>query len=476
MTRKISLLLVFLMILLTICGCGIIKPEEPTSPPPTETTETEPIILTLNDLGGSEVRGAVKLTNMGLVNGYPNFVKGGILINQLGGKIKLLDLNGNPTAGKDYNQLEHIFGNGICAVSNRDAFGINLIGIVDCFSGEELAPCDAVDMQILSDRFILLSYINEITSEKDYYGTFYRGSYELRYTGYGKIFDLQERQFVPNLELSNSKYRITTFQSAILIETDEYSVKDVYHANGTYLGAYVNLHASAHSGIALQVLSKGIQIYNGNMEKLSFLPGSIYEYDTVPGSSNMLVKTDYTDEGRIVYLMDMNGKRLSVDYRGITAVFGGKYIYHNILTEENQILYGISDFMGKELLPPQYKSIQYIEPGYFLAAVPEGYQLFRLDGTACNQEPLSHHGGSPILYQEDIQKLLIAETGEIYEPEQYPDYQCLSLIFADNKLVDVFTGETVLDDVDDCMSVGNNIYIWDKETECFTRYLVEYKK
>lgn len=476
MIRKFSLLLVFIPILLTICGCGILKLEAPTAPPPTEPPETEPVVLTLKDLGGSEVRGTVKLTNMGLVNGYPNFVKGGILINQLGGEIKILDLNGNPTAEKDYDKIEHIFGNGICAVSNRDAFGINLIGIVDCLSGEELVSCDAVDMQLLSDRFVLLSYIDEITTEKDYYGTFFRGSYELRYTGYGKIFDLQERRFVPNLELTDSKYRITTFQSVILIETDEYSVKDVYHANGTFLGSYVNLHASGHSGVALQVLSGGIQIYNGSMEKLSYLPGSIYDYDTVPGSSNMLVKTDYTDEGKIAYLIDMSGKRLSVDYRAITAVYAGKYIYHNILTEETQILYGISDFMGKEILPPQYKSIQYMEPGYFLAATAEGYQLFRLDGTACNQEPLSHYGGSPILYQEDIQKLLIADTGEIYETKQYPDYQCLSLVFADSKLVDVFTGETVLDDVDDCMSVGNNIYIWDKETECFTRYLVEYEK
>lgn len=472
MRQKISLLLACILIVLAICGCSTQPVQEPAAPP-TE-PPTEPKILTLDDEGGSEVRGVLKLTNMGLVNGEPNFVKDGLLIDHFNDRIKLLDLNGNPTAEKDYDKIEQIFSDGVCAVSCRDAFGINLIGIVDAYSGNELVPCDAVDMQVLSDRFILLSYINEITTGKDYYGSFYRGDYLLYYTGYGKIYDLQERQFVPNLELTSTKHRVTTLQSVILVETDEYSVKEVYHANGTFLGSYVNLTASGHSGIAIQVISNGIQIYNGNMEKLNFLAGSIYEYDTIPGSGNMLVKTETTDEGQQAYLIDLTGKQLSQGHRAISAVYEGKYICHSILTEDGTILYGISSFQGNEIIPPEYLSIQYIEPGYFLGALPGGYRIIRTNGTLCNEEPLYHHGGSPVLYQEDYQKLYILETGEFYETKQRPSYQCLSLVLADGKLIDVISGETVMENVDDCMCVGNNLYIWDKETECFTRYLVEY--
>lgn len=472
MRQRISLLLACILIMLAICGCSTQPAQEPTDPP-TE-PPTEPKILTLHDEGSSAVRGALKLTNMGLVNGEPNFVKDGLLIDHFNDRIKLLDLNGNPTAEKDYDKIEQIFSDGVCAVSCRDAFGINLFGIVDAYSGEELVPCDAVDMQVLSDRFILLSYINEITTGKDYYGSFYRGDYLLYYTGYGKIYDLQERQFVPNLELTSTKHRITTLESVILVETDEYSVKEVYHANGTFLGSYINLIASGHSGIAIQVMSNGIQIYNGNMEKLNFLAGSIYEYDTIPGSGNMLVKTENTDEGQQVYLIDLTGKQLSQGHRAISAVYEGKYICHSILTEDGTMLYGISSFRGNEVIPPEYLSIQYIQPGYFLCALPGGYRIIRTNGTFCNEDPLYHYGGSPVLYQEDYQKLYILETGEFYEAKQRPSYQCLSLMLADGKLIDVISGEIVMENVDDCMSVGNNLYIWNKDTKCFTRYLVEY--
>lgn len=473
MKKKISLLLACILIMLAICGCDT-QPVEQSSAPPTEPPTEPEIILTLDDLGGSEVRGAVKLTNMGLVNGEPNFVKDGLLIDHYNDRIKILDLNGNPTAEKDYDKIEQIFADGLCVVSCKDAFGIHLYGIVDAYSGKELVPCDAVDMRILSDRFILLSYINEITTGYDYYGSFYRGDYLLYYTGYGKIYDLEERQFVPDLELTNSKYRVTPLQSVILVETDEFSVKNVYHANGTFIGAYVNLFASGHSGIALQVMSDGIQIYNGNMEKLNFLPGSIYEYDTIPGSGNMLVQTESTEEGDLAYLIDLSGNKLSPGYRAISAVYESKFICHNILTEEGTMLYGITDFQGNEILPPEYLSIQYIQPGYFLGALPGGYRIIRTDGTLCNEEPLFHHGGSPVLYQDGYDQLFILETGEFYDAKQHPAYQCLSLMLVDGVLIDIITGAVVMDNVDDCMSVGNNLYIWDKATECFTRYLVEY--
>ena len=474
MKQKISLLLACIFIVLVFCGCETQLVENPTAAPPTEPPTEAEIILTLDDLGGSEVRGAVRLTNMGLVNGEPNFVKGGLLIDHYNSHIKLLDLNGNPTAQKDYDKIDQILSDGICIVSNQDAFGISAYGIVDSTSGEELIACEAIEMKVLSDRFIQLSYINEITTEKEYYGSFYRGDYLLYYTGYGKIYDLQERQFVPNLELTSSKYRVTTLQSVILVETSEYSVKDVYHANGTFLGSYVNLIASGHSGIALQVASNGIYVYNGNMEKLNFLPGSIYEYDTIPGSDNMLVHTESTDEGNQVYLIDLTGKKLSQGHRAISAVYGGKYICHSILTEEGTMLYGISSFQGNDIIPPEYLSIQYIEPGYFLGALPGGYRIIRTDGSFCNEEPLYHHGGSPVLYQDDYQKLFILETGELYETQQRPAYQCLSLMLAGDKLIDVISGEIVMENVDDCMCVSNNLYIWDKSTQCYTRYLVEY--
>ena len=101
MKQKISLLLACIFIVLAICGCETQPVQEPTIPP-TE-PPTEPKVLTLDDEGGSEVRGVLKLTNMGLVNGEPNFVKGGLLIDHFNDRIKLLDLNGNPTDDVRFN-------------------------------------------------------------------------------------------------------------------------------------------------------------------------------------------------------------------------------------------------------------------------------------------------------------------------------------------------------------------------------------
>lgn len=482
MARKhFYLLLIFVLLLL--CGCSNDR-QTSTQLSPAQPQATQPeVILTLDDVGGSEIRGAVQLTNMGLVNGEPDFIQSGMLVDHTNNEIMLLDLNGNPACVNNYDNVEQVLDNGKCIVSHKDAFGIYLYGIADTASGQELVECDAVEYQVLSSRYVLLSYIDELTTDRDYYGSFYRGTYLLYYHGYGRIYDLQLGRFVPDYEMTGKKRFVTALGELIIQETEEFSVKSVFDSNGQHLGEYVNLYIHPKSGIALQTLSKGVQVYNSKMEPVITLSGSIYEYDTVPGSSEMLVKTVTEEEQTYSFLMDLSGKRLSQNCSAIRAVFDGQYILHCITATpeegeknaEPKILYGVVDFRGNTLIEPKYNAITYQKPGYFVASDDQGCTVYSTDGKALNTEPLLHHPGSPLLYVGAHEMVFILQTGQFYTPKSYPEYLCLSLIFDSDQIIDVVTGQVVMEDVDDCMCVGNNLYVWSKQNECYTRYLAQYK-
>ncbi len=475
MKKYISILLL-MATLLVACG-GTAEPtvgENPvTGPAPTEPE----IILTLKDLGGTQTIGAVTLTNMGPVNGNPTFSRDGILTDHLNEKIKLLDMNGNPQLARDYDGVAMAIGNGICVVSENVSYGIDLYGIVNIETGEEIVPCEAVEVVPLSDRYILMNYVEELTTGRNYYGYFLRNGQKVYYKGYGKVLDLEEKRFVPELQLTNGKRQISVLDSLLLLESDAYSVKDVYDSDGNMLGSYVHLYAVGHSGIALQVLPDSVRVLNSKLETVSTLPGKIYDFGTIPGADDMLIKNEIVEKEPVAYIVDLNGEKLSESFSAICAVFESRYICHSIQQEEtNAILYGVSDFEGNVLVPAEYDNIQYIAPGYFLCQTAEGYYMYDLQGNACNQEPLDYHRNSPMLYQGGHEKMLILQTGEIYESQQYAEYKCLSLVLADGKLIDLITGETVLEDVDSCISMGNNLYVWDNETTIYTRYTAQYAK
>jgi len=42
-------------------------------------------------------------------------------------------------------------------------------------------------------------------------------------------------------------------------------------------------------------------------------------------------------------------------------------------------------------------------------------------------------------------------------------------------LYDVITGKVVMEHIDDCVSTGSSLYVWDGETKTFTRYIAEFK-
>ena len=473
---KKTMILLLLAMLLPLTACTAEQPVAVESDPVVTEAPTEPeIVLTLKDTGGCEIRGGLKLTNMGPVNGDPTFLSSGVLIDHLNEKVKLLDLNGNPHLAKDYDGVAAVLGNGICIAVDNIAYGLDLYGIVNVFTGEEIAPCEAIEVIPLSDRYILMNYIDELTTEKPYYGSFYRNDRKLYYIGHGLVLDLEKKRFVPNLQITDSKKHISALEDLIVLEGSHHSVREVYNAEGELLGSYVNLITSATSKLAFQVLPDNIQIYNSNMEPLSLLPGKIYDYAVVPGSSHLLIKNEIVEDQPCAYVINLNGEAQSASCSAISEVYEGKYICHRIIDEKTDaILYGVMDFSGEILVPAEYTSMEYVEPGYFLAQNAEGYFMYDTTGRRCNDTPLSHHRFSPMLYQDGHEKMLILDTGEIYESKQYPEYMCLSLVLTDGKLIDLITGQTVMEQVDSCFSLGNNLYVWDPEATIYTRYTVEY--
>ena len=416
--------------------------------------------------------GAMILTEMGTVPDGVNFTSGGIITKSEGEKVQVLNQNGASFNDKWYDDVDSIISNGICVVSNADASGKELLGIVDSISEKELVPCEAVEIVMLSDRFILLGYETSKGNEDDRFGFYYIDSETVNYKGYGKILDLEKGQVVSGVEITTSKYDVSAAGNMIFVEKD-HRTTDVYTAEGKLVGTYEYIYAYPESGIALQSTTEGVCVYDKDLKLVSTLVTTDFndKYEPVDGTSEMLLHTYAVTEGDALVnrycVTDLTGKALTAEYKRIVQVYPEGYLY----ISENDVD-SIVDFTGSVIVP---SSAGYRAPGYFVAQVQgEGYYVYDRTGKKINETAMAD-GYSGLIIKDDSGKVLVLETGKMLAAEGYAREQTGSLVLIESTLYDVISGKTVLNDVDACVATGGNLYVWDSEKETYTRYAAEFK-
>ena len=255
----------------------------------------------------------------------------------------------------------------------------------------------------------------------------------------------------------------------------EYPTTDVYTAEGELFGSYERLYPYPDSGIVLQSTVEGVCVYDENMKLVSTLVTADYNdrYEAVDGTSEMLLRTFAVTEGDALVnrycVIDLSGKALSREYERILQVYPQGYL--SVMEGEEK---RIVDFEGNTMVSGFYAA-HYDEAGYFVVKVQdEGYYVYDRAGKKINETAMANVTNG-LIFADNAGNVLVLETGEMLASDGFHKARMGSLVLIADTLYDVITGKAVLTGIDSCGAVGDSLYIWDDETETYTRYIAAYK-
>lgn len=229
------------------------------------------------------------------------------------------------------------------------------------------------------------------------------------------------------------------------------------------------MYAYPNSGISLQAGSNGVTVYDGSFQKAGYVTGNINSFDTIDGVDDMLIESV---PGRGSRLVDLDGEEISDFYYWIGSV--SEYGFH--AGKEYGGPSGYVGMDGTELVPFSYDAVYFVEPGYLLAKKENNYNVYSLAGKKLNTEPVGGDLNECRFYTEN--GFFAPDTGKTVEltRKQYLGYGLIedtqdaytSTIYCAR------TGEIVFEDVEACICIGENIYIWDGENEVYNRYILSW--
>lgn len=463
----------FMAFALVLTACGGIEPGKNT-----EKQGQEDVENVENEENLGTVIGGVRIVEAGVVTGKCGFVSGDFLTRTEGEQVQLLDLNGIAKTDKLYDEFESIVGDGICIVS-MDSDDVPKLGVVNAYTGQEMVPCEAAEIEKLSDRYLLIKFRTGEATKDDYYGFYDNDNpndvYGFTYfNGYGKVLDLQEGRLVPGLELTENVYAAGN----MLYVDRSYKETEVFGPDGKSVGTYEYLYAYPKSGIGMQVTESGIAVYDASFQKVGQLTGEFNKYDTVDGVDDMLIKNESAADVRIRRLVGLNGDAVSerYDFIGTVSQYGFSAV------KEDGGLWGYVALDGSIIAPFEYDTVHYVKPGYILAlnmnetkGIQEG-DVYSLEGKKLNTEPVRGDFNQCAFYTDS--GIFAPETG-ITIPASNKQYLGCGLIKVtetayESTIYSAITGEVVFEGVEACVCTGNNLYIWDGEEQVYIRYILEW--
>ena len=416
--------------------------------------------------------GAMVLTKAATISNNISFYSGGIIVQYKNvddaRKIQILNQNGVAFQDTLYDGIKGIVSEGVCIVYHTDENAVEHLGVIDSLKEKEILPCEAIDIRKLSDRYMLVCYMTGEATEEEYFGVFYNNG-SVYYNGYGKVLDLVLGRIVPNVEITTSYIDAAAAGNVIVVD-GAYPLQHVYNADGILVGSYEYVNAYPDSGIAIQSTGKGINVYDQDMNLVSTLNGArYYDYRPVAGSSDMLLHEISTENGYKYCVTDLQGNAITGEYDRILEINPEGYLY---ISENGKMK--VVDFAGKVLIE-NYAQVYDVAPGYFIANITgEGYSVYDQQGKKLNSEPLASRQSGLIVLSSNG-RVFVLETGNEIAADGYASAQCGSIVHIGDALYDVITGKVVMEHIDDCVSTGSSLYVWDGETKTFTRYIAEFK-
>lgn len=355
----------------------------------------------------------------------------------------LLSYQGEDLIGKTYHSYDY-FGKGMAVGYTYDG-EIPTCELVNADTGEILLADGAAKIEQLSDRFYYVIYATEVTENQDECFIYFTSSLisltpgedDVMYKGYGKVYDLEKAQFVPELTIENPGDEAIICGSTVCVETNWYEY-DLYLEDGTVIPGIANLNLSDDHMMVYDY--DNVTLYDSNFQEITVLKdvSPICDGDGYSDTYFAFENDDYLNG-----VIDINGNEiLPAKFDGISDYWNGYFVVYG-----EDSCYGLYDLSGAEVLPCEYDFIYtgedgpYVEvntagdasyiygPGFGLLDVTDLY-----DDDSCFYK-YDENGGS---------EYLILSTGE-YKTLEDEDIVGPGLVYSEEAgFIDVITGETLL--------------------------------
>lgn len=429
--KKVILFLLLLALLLTACG----KPQEPSTQAPPPSTEpsvpAEPTAPQIDSVGS----GPVKLSNVGNFKhkGTTLFAYGSFVLHydqeNADAPYQLLSHLGESKLSGNFNAATYL-GEGVALVS-QPGESYDLLGLVNYRKGTVLAPCEAVRVIRLSQRFCMLVYVeNTVETEEEAFSSYTNKNGEtVYYDGYARVLDITTGIFVPALKLQAMPERMGGWGERFYVSNGE--AIDVYNANGTV--AMTMEDAQILDDIAMNSTIGGVFIYDSNMEQIAQLKHASQRLTLISGGY-----LRFYEDGAYI-LLDLQGNRVVEDvFQDISCVVG------NYIVARKENGWGVTALTGEELLPYDYIRIADYGDGKLLLEDKEGKKsIYSADGTIVDAESL--HGSGYYYYTEtEAGRLYQLQNGETMELSAEALELGMGLISEGETLYELHTGGTLL--------------------------------
>ena len=372
---------------------------------------------------------------------------------------KFADLDGviqNNNTYSDFDDLENLY-----CFARSDVSG--LWGVVDGRSGKEIIPCEAVCFKPLSERFFLICYYLSPAKEQEQFAA-YRDKETLEticFKGYGKVFDCETGNFVPNLKFSANADNITA-NAAFVFEYIEDGRIKAYTENGSLHDTYemISLAPKSSSFLAIKnYVDDEFLVINDRLATSGRIFSQINDYSLLNGSDKFLLHYINSLGGsKRQEVSDLHGHAVSRIYGNIKELCNDKYI---IATDAESGKYGVDDINRSNIIPFKYDEIHYQIEGYFQCHDEKGWHLFDTNGNQISSQAFYFRKFLLSNHSLDNHHTVLFYNGTVKNCYGPIENCAKEIIHIGNTIYNALDGSVLLTDVVKLTEIGGKIYITD---------------
>lgn len=386
---------------------------------------------------------------------------GGLILKD-GDGVRVLDYMGNDNLGKTYAGAACLYDEYWVVYNGSD--DMNSCGLVN-IDGTELIPCEAawISNELWTQgstqepRFILVFYSTGKTENKEealvyssehltFMGT--PPSDSVFYTGYAKVFDLQENKFVDGIEVTKDNLDVYACGDSIIELKDGKTY--LYDANGKLIDEFDKI-----SSTDIDCINGHFVINENDKSVLYACEGNeILSSSTDDYKYNMYGSFDTSEYIEVCKdskygISDLNGNLiLPIVYNQVYDICNGYVSVKTDNSEYKLICLETGEQVGPTLTSSEYKSLDY---GYWYSKMEgDGYVYINAEGEVFEDLPyapgLCIRSGE---YGEGYQYYIWKDRDYSFECTQGNDL-ATGLIWAQNEdglngVFETFTGAMLLD-------------------------------
>lgn len=250
------------------------------------------------------------------------------LLRKADGASKLLTYLGEEVGDLNISDVSYLRG-GYYIVRDADTDDINCRGVYSK-EGEELISCEAAMIKKVSglysensSRYLQVAYATGVTEDENeafFYTTdsavsFSPNEGDTLYTGYARIYDLENKNFVENLKITNAdRYAVDDVAGLICYEDGDKTY--IYDANGTELLS-TSSSVTATSDYLIIYKDGSYHVYNDELENTYTTKNSL---SSVTSTTGAMYVGEYVDGTYI--LKDIYGNEVISNLKDIMQVEG----------------------------------------------------------------------------------------------------------------------------------------------------------